>query len=111
MGVAPIWSPALGARSSVVEHLTFNQRADGSIPSGLTILLQYLRAAEREQSLSVGLNRSRLGRLAYRRIALRTDVKKIGHRRVYVNAPLGEQRSDSIKAVNLRAAISLRLSF
>jgi hypothetical protein len=25
-----------GARSSVVEHLTFNQRVDGSIPSGLT---------------------------------------------------------------------------
>ncbi len=24
------------ARSSGVEHLTFNQRADGSIPSGLT---------------------------------------------------------------------------
>jgi hypothetical protein len=29
--------PRLGARSSVVEHLTFNQRVDGSIPSGLTI--------------------------------------------------------------------------
>ena len=28
---------ALGrARSSAVEHLTFNQRVDGSIPSGLT---------------------------------------------------------------------------
>lgn len=27
---------ALGARSSVVEHLTFNQGVDGSIPSGLT---------------------------------------------------------------------------
>jgi hypothetical protein len=25
-----------GARSSAAEHLTFNQRADGSIPSGLT---------------------------------------------------------------------------
>lgn len=29
--------PALvGARSSAAEHLTFNQRVDGSIPSGLT---------------------------------------------------------------------------
>ncbi len=28
--------PLLGARSSAVEHLTFNQRVDGSIPSGLT---------------------------------------------------------------------------
>ena len=37
MVVAPIWSAPLGARSSVVEHLTFNQRVDGSIPSGLTI--------------------------------------------------------------------------
>ena len=27
------------ARSSAVEHLTFNQRVDGSIPSGLTKLL------------------------------------------------------------------------
>ena len=26
----------LGARSSAVEHLTFNQRVEGSIPSGLT---------------------------------------------------------------------------
>jgi hypothetical protein len=26
-----------GAHSSAVEHLTFNQRADGSTPSGLTI--------------------------------------------------------------------------
>lgn len=25
-----------GARSSAAEHLTFNQRVDGSIPSGLT---------------------------------------------------------------------------
>ena len=29
--------PSTGARSSVVEHLTFNQGVDGSIPSGLTI--------------------------------------------------------------------------
>jgi hypothetical protein len=28
------------ARSSGVEHLTFNQRVDGSIPSGLTIIFQ-----------------------------------------------------------------------
>jgi hypothetical protein len=28
--------PDFGARSSAVEHLTFNQRVDGSIPSGLT---------------------------------------------------------------------------
>lgn len=27
------------ARSSAVEHLTFNQRVDGSIPSGLTKIL------------------------------------------------------------------------
>ena len=32
----------LGARSSVVEHLTFNQRVDGSIPSGLTSLPDFL---------------------------------------------------------------------
>ncbi len=29
---------SLGARSSAVEHLTFNQRVVGSIPTGLTIL-------------------------------------------------------------------------
>jgi hypothetical protein len=35
--VVAIWSGPLGAHSSAVEHLTFNQRADGSTPSGLTI--------------------------------------------------------------------------
>ena len=34
--------PSLGARSSVVEHLTFNQGVDGSIPSGLTIVFKGL---------------------------------------------------------------------
>ena len=32
----PMVRRPLGARSSGVEHLTFNQRVDGSIPSGLT---------------------------------------------------------------------------
>ena len=33
----PMVRPPFGrARSSGVEHLTFNQRVDGSIPSGLT---------------------------------------------------------------------------
>jgi hypothetical protein len=32
----PMVRPLGGARSSAVEHLTFNQRVDGSIPSGLT---------------------------------------------------------------------------
>src|SRR5580692_6788938 len=31
------------ARSSAVEHLTFNQRVDGSIPSGLTKEIKDLR--------------------------------------------------------------------
>jgi hypothetical protein len=31
------------ARSSAVEHLTFNQRVDGSIPSGLTNQVNGLR--------------------------------------------------------------------
>jgi hypothetical protein len=39
--VAHIWSRTLArARSSVVEHLTFNQRVAGSIPAGLTIRQQ-----------------------------------------------------------------------
>jgi hypothetical protein len=40
----PLWSAALKARarSSAVEHLTFNQRVDGSIPSGLTNLIEGL---------------------------------------------------------------------
>ncbi len=32
----------LGARSSAVEHLTFNQRVEGSIPSGLTKLNHFV---------------------------------------------------------------------
>jgi hypothetical protein len=32
----PLTSAAEWARSSAVEHLTFNQGVDGSIPSGLT---------------------------------------------------------------------------
>lgn len=37
-GVDHMVRPALvGARSSGVEHLTFNQRVEGSIPSGLAI--------------------------------------------------------------------------
>ena len=35
------------ARSSAVEHLTFNQRVDGSIPSGLTTSLNYFNKIER----------------------------------------------------------------
>jgi hypothetical protein len=36
-GRSPYGPPPFGrARSSAVEHLTFNQRVDGSIPSGLT---------------------------------------------------------------------------
>ena len=35
-GSPPMVRRPLGARSSGVEHLTFNQRVDGSIPSGLT---------------------------------------------------------------------------
>ena len=35
----------LGARSSAVEHLTFNQRVVGSIPTGLTMLFNELSAA------------------------------------------------------------------
>jgi hypothetical protein len=34
--VRPPIQAASWARSSVAEHLTFNQRVDGSIPSGLT---------------------------------------------------------------------------
>ncbi len=37
--------PSLGARSSVAEHLTFNQGVDGSIPSGPTIDFKHLRGA------------------------------------------------------------------
>ena len=36
--VCPFIAPFHGARSSGVEHLTFNQRVAGSIPAGLTIL-------------------------------------------------------------------------
>src|SRR5947209_19931540 len=34
--------PRLGARSSAVEHLTFNQVVVGSIPTGLTNKIKYL---------------------------------------------------------------------
>ena len=34
--------PAFGARSSAVEHLTFNQVVVGSIPTGLTIKIKEL---------------------------------------------------------------------
>ena len=38
-----LWSRAFGrARSSAAEHLTFNQRVDGSIPSGLTNVIKWL---------------------------------------------------------------------
>ena len=36
---AVIFWPAGGAYSSAVEHLTFNQVVDGSIPSGLTNII------------------------------------------------------------------------
>ena len=42
-GGSPYGPPPFGrARSSGVEHLTFNQRVDGSIPSGLTNKFNYL---------------------------------------------------------------------
>jgi hypothetical protein len=43
--------PSLGARSSVVEHLTFNQGVDGSIPSGLTIIFKSLRSSLSTRSM------------------------------------------------------------
>ena len=38
-GAHMVRPPFQGARSSAAEHLTFNQRVDGSIPSGLTTSL------------------------------------------------------------------------
>jgi hypothetical protein len=49
----------LGARSSAVEHLTFNQRVVGSIPTGLTIFT--FAFARRAWFVPVGLVSARHG--------------------------------------------------
>ena len=47
-------SPPLRGLAQLVEHLTFNQRVEGSSPSWLTILMKYAGVAELADALDLG---------------------------------------------------------
>ena len=52
---------AFGALAQSVEHLTFNQRVEGSSPSWLTIYLKYAGVAELADALDLGSSAARRG--------------------------------------------------